>query len=254
MLLPVNYPESVHPVYFRLSAIAMCEVILHAFVRVLASQALLTGVGVGEVAGAAAAGSTAVAVKWIAKDGLAELAKLYFTHASSASFDAYPKAWKICAEGFGHISTGILLSTIVFPAAYFVPVAAVGATFQSMYMLAWYATHVNFMRALAVRHNISDVTARSDSQTVVSDTIGLVLGMSVLHFFGGQVCSIRFVKKTRLLRPQLSLRLGSSVSLFICIVIIIMLNMPSLRTSIATRCNVSLYSSLKRRGVAMKQV
>lgn len=42
---------------------------------------------------------------------------------------------------------------------------------------------VNFIRWLAERNNIADVTAKADSQMVVSELLGLAVGVSLIHFW-----------------------------------------------------------------------
>ncbi len=124
------------------------------------------------------------AIRWIVKDGLAHFAKLAFTKKYAYAFDYRPKTWGVLGEAMLIAGSTFELSTALaatYGYAYlFIPLAAVGASLQSVAHLAWEATHANFVRWLSLRNNIADITAKADSQMVVSELLGLGVGVAFI--------------------------------------------------------------------------
>lgn len=76
---------------------------------------------------------------------MAHFFKLAFTKVFAHGFDSRPKTWGMAAEALYLLGSIFELSTAVAAALghpwMFVPLAAVGASLQSVAHLAWEATH-----------------------------------------------------------------------------------------------------------------
>lgn len=184
-LLPAGFPDSVHHCYVPFSFWQSLETTAGSIIQVLCSQAMLSSVGLPTDVGTVTGG--AVAIRWVIKDGLSHFAQLLFTKIYAYGFDFRPKSWGIISETFILCGSIFELTTIV-AATYgypwlFIPLAAIGASLQAVGHSAWSATHATFIRGLSLRNNIADVTAKSHSQMVVSELIGLSLGIVFIQLY-----------------------------------------------------------------------
>ncbi|XP_020102484.1 protein root UVB sensitive 5 isoform X3 [Ananas comosus] len=81
-------------------------------------------VGVGSFAGSTAAASAA-AIRWVAKDGLGAIGRLFIGGLFGTLFDDDPKQWRMYADFIGSAGSIFELITPLYP-AYFLPLASLG--------------------------------------------------------------------------------------------------------------------------------
>ncbi|KAI0749710.1 DUF647-domain-containing protein [Daedaleopsis nitida] len=180
MLLPTNYPQSVHRSYLTFHVLQVFETLLSTVTSVLCNQALLTAVGVS------AEGSLfgAVAVQWIIKDGAGEVAKLFFIRRFSPYFDSHPKTFTLLGEGLGCLGSGLQIATVLIAPTpgNFLLCAAGGNIFKLVGSAIWYTTHIKFIRYFSMQGNDGDVAAKDESQASVAQLAGYASGISLLTF------------------------------------------------------------------------
>ena len=177
MFLPINYPASVHKCYLKFHAWQTTETFVGAVVAVLCSQAMLESLGLTKAASAAGA----VAIQWVLKDGIAEIGKLLFIKQFARSFDSHPKSWKAVGETLNTLGSGLQLCTVLAHPDYFLLLAATGNILKSMSYALWGATHVYFTRHFALSsNNISDLTAKADSQSAFALITGWLTGICLI--------------------------------------------------------------------------
>ncbi|CAE8624414.1 unnamed protein product [Polarella glacialis] len=92
--LPVGYPHSVSKEYFSYQAWDTVQAMCSYLRGVLATQALLRGVGVGKE-GATALAATII---WVLKDGSGMVGGLGFATFCSVGFDVNVKTWRLFAD------------------------------------------------------------------------------------------------------------------------------------------------------------
>ncbi|KAI9189519.1 hypothetical protein H9P43_000952 [Blastocladiella emersonii ATCC 22665] len=183
--LPVGYPHSVHPSYARFHVWKFAETTIACAIGVLASQALLTalGVGAGASAGAQAAGAagTAVAVQWILKDGLGEVGKLVLIQQFASQFDSRLRTWKLAGEVASVLGVFTSMLTAVAPStAWFLPLASIGGALKSFYFTLWSTVHASFARQWAARANLADILAKDEAQLSVASMLGAGVGVALI--------------------------------------------------------------------------
>ncbi|XP_052299153.1 protein root UVB sensitive 5 isoform X2 [Citrus sinensis] len=94
--------------------------ICHAIV----TSSLLKAVGIDSFSGTTAAASAA-AIKWISKDGIGAVGRLFIGGRFGNLFDDDPKQWRMYADFIGSAGSIFDLATQVYP-AYFLPLASLG--------------------------------------------------------------------------------------------------------------------------------
>ncbi|KAJ1562520.1 hypothetical protein HK405_011139 [Cladochytrium tenue] len=98
--LPVGFPASVHSAYVHFHWLQAVETYLWSTVSVLCSQSMLASLGLADAAAstsvsdAATAGTVAVGIRRVLKDGFGEIGKLFVIRRFAGSFDSHPKTWK----------------------------------------------------------------------------------------------------------------------------------------------------------------
>ncbi|KAM5537156.1 hypothetical protein V8D89_009089 [Ganoderma adspersum] len=180
MLLPTNYPQSVHDSYAPFHILQALETTMATITSVLCNQALLTAVGVsaeGSIFGA-------VAVQWIIKDGAGEIAKLFFIRRFSPYFDSHPKTLTLFGEAIGCLGSGLQIATVLISPSplNFLLCAAGGNIFKLVGNAIWFTTHIKFIRYFSMQGNDGDVAAKDESQSSVAQLGGYAAGISLLTF------------------------------------------------------------------------
>ncbi|CAN0444232.1 unnamed protein product [Pylaiella littoralis] len=101
--LPAGYPASVRPEYVKYRCWDVIQDLSSHLRGVLATQAVLEGMGVGR------AGSTPLAatLQWMARDGASMVGGLLFTAAASANFGVNIKTWRLFADASNDIGLAL---------------------------------------------------------------------------------------------------------------------------------------------------
>jgi hypothetical protein len=176
MFLPINYPHSVHPSYLRFHVFQTLETFCGAVISVLCSQAMLESLGIAEEASVAGA----VAVQWVLKDGIAEIAKLFFIERYAQSFDSHPKIWKVIAEIMTTAGSGLQIATLVAPGDHFLLYAAGGNILKSIAWALWGTTHTCFIKQFTITNNLGDLVAKAESQGAAAQIAGWLCGLFII--------------------------------------------------------------------------
>ncbi|RCI01910.1 hypothetical protein CU098_002569, partial [Rhizopus stolonifer] len=183
MFLPVGYPESVHDCYKKFHAWLFLETYVGSAIGVLCSQAMLASLGLGTVE----ATGGAVAIQWVLKDGIGEIGKLFFIKRYASSFDSHPKTWKfkeakvveVC-EIFSTVGSFLQLCTAIVAPKFFLPLAAVGNTFELIHESIWTASHMTFTKHFSPNGNIGDIVAKDDAQMSTAHLLGMLTGVGLI--------------------------------------------------------------------------
>ena len=122
---------------------------------VLASQAVLRGVGVGS----ADATPLAAATTWVIRDGAGMLGGLTFAWLQGSSLDANAKSWRLVADVFNDLALVIDLLSPTIPLL-FMPLVCVSSLCRAVTGVAGGATRAACVRHFALRDNLADVAAK----------------------------------------------------------------------------------------------
>ncbi|KDD72631.1 DUF647 hypothetical protein, partial [Helicosporidium sp. ATCC 50920] len=140
---------------------------------VFATQSMLLAVGVGarrSLAGAAT-------VNWVLKDGLGRLGRLSAATRFGESFDADLKRFRFVTSVMFCGALALEYATPLFPRL-FLPLAALANVGKNVGLATYVATQPAFHQSLARRGNLADISAKSQAQQMVWDSLGLALAVA----------------------------------------------------------------------------
>ncbi|XP_073266281.1 protein root UVB sensitive 5 isoform X4 [Populus alba] len=123
-ILPAGFPGSVSDDYLQYMVLQFPTNITGWICHTLVTSSLLKAVGAGSFTGTAAAASAA-AIRWVSKDGIGALGRLFIGGRFGDLFDDDPKQWRMYADFIGSAGSIFDLTTQVYP-AYFLPLASLG--------------------------------------------------------------------------------------------------------------------------------
>jgi hypothetical protein len=158
VFLPVGYPASVSDEYLTYQFWDTLQAMTSYLRGVLATQALLEGLGVGK----ADATSQAAIVAWVFKDGASMIGSLCFTTVFSSAMDANVKSWRLFADGILDVGLTLDLIAPMYP-NHFVHIACVSSVFKAWCGVSAGATKANLTTHFSKANNMADVQVRSDS-------------------------------------------------------------------------------------------
>ncbi|CAM9093329.1 unnamed protein product [Ectocarpus sp. 6 AP-2014] len=174
--LPAGYPGSVRPEYLRYRCWDILQDLSSHLRGVLATQAVLEGMGVGR------AGSTPLAatLQWMARDGASMIGGLLFTSVASANFGVNIKTWRLFADTSNDI--GLALEMLAPLPAFreggrFLRLICIASVFKAACGVAGGATGAAITEHWAIDNNIADIGAKNGAQHTVASLLGL--GLSV---------------------------------------------------------------------------
>ncbi|KAL0088772.1 vitamin B6 photo-protection and homoeostasis-domain-containing protein [Phycomyces blakesleeanus] len=130
--------------------------------------------------GAMEATGGAVAIQWVLKDGIGEIGKLFFIKRYASSFDSHPKTWKFVCELLSSVGSFLQLCTSIASPKLFLPLAALGNTFELIHESIWMASHMTFTKHFAPSGNVGDIVAKDDAQMSSAHLLGMLSGVGLI--------------------------------------------------------------------------
>ena len=146
--------------------------------QVLSTQAMLhaVGVGGGRVGGALPA---AAALSWVLKDGLGKMGKLVVNASFANDYDAYAKRSRFLSSVGYTLAIGAEMATPRVPPSLFLLVAACANVFKSVGTTVANTVRLPIQKSFATRENTGEIAARTGTQQVVADNLGLLLAIVI---------------------------------------------------------------------------
>lgn len=143
----------------------------------LATSSLLRAVGVGS--GAVPATAVAAAIKWITKDGVGALGRLFVGGRLGLFIDEDPRLWRMAAEAVSTVGLSLEIATVFFPSQFLI-LAGTGnfakALAKGMANPAFRVMQQHFAR----NNNIGEVSAKEESWEVAGQMTGLLTSIAIL--------------------------------------------------------------------------
>lgn len=183
--LPEGYPGSVTADYasFQLwdSIQAVCS-----YVRgILSSQAMLTGVGVGQQA----ATPLSAVFQFFLRDLSGMLGGVTFAFLQGSKLDVYAKQWRLFADCLNNVGLVMELASPVFPSV-FLTLACLGSIARAITGVAAGSTRAALTLHFAKQNNAADVSAKEGTQETATTLVGMLLGMAFTHAFNVCRCTM----------------------------------------------------------------
>ena len=169
-------PENVSSDYWAYARWRFLQRISAAVLSVYSTECMLRAVGVG----AKRSLPTAAAFNWLLKDGIGKLGKLGIVAKLGSQYDLELKKFRLLSTAVCDLACGLEMLTPLWPQN-FLLLASIGNVGKSVGLSVALATQPAFHKKFALADNMADITAKSQAQHVVADTLGLGLALGVSH-------------------------------------------------------------------------
>ncbi|KAH6769252.1 root UVB sensitive protein of unknown function [Perilla frutescens var. frutescens] len=177
-VLPAGFPDSVSDDYLEYILLQFPTNVTGWICHTLVTSSLLKAVGVGSFSGTTAAASAA-AIRWVAKDGIGALGRLFIGGRFGNLFDDDPKQWRLYADFIGSAGSIFDLSTQLYP-AYFLPLASLGNLAKAVGRGLRDPSFRVIQNHFAISGNLGEVSAKEEVWEVAAELVGLALGILAL--------------------------------------------------------------------------
>ncbi|XP_058000133.1 protein root UVB sensitive 5 isoform X2 [Hevea brasiliensis] len=177
-VLPVGFPGSVSDDYLQYMLLQFPTNVTGWICHTLVTSSLLKAIGVGSFTGTTAAASAA-AIRWVSKDGIGALGRLFVGGRFGNLFDDDPKQWRMYADFIGSAGSIFDLVTQVYP-AYFLPLASLGNLAKAVARGLKDPSFRVIQNHFAISGNLGEVAAKEEVWEVGAQLFGLALGILML--------------------------------------------------------------------------
>ncbi|PIA32206.1 hypothetical protein AQUCO_04500063v1, partial [Aquilegia coerulea] len=187
-ILPAGFPGSVSDDYLEYMLLQFPTNVTAWMCHALVTSSLLKAVGVGSFSAstvAASAAATAAAIRWVSKDGLGAVGRLFIGGRFGNLFDDDPKQWRMYADFVGSAGSIFDLTTPLYP-AYFLPLAALGNLAKAVARGLKDPSFRVIQNHFAISGNLGDVAAKEEVWEVAAQLFGLGFGIVLLDAPGLQ--------------------------------------------------------------------
>ncbi|OMO97564.1 Mitochondrial carrier protein [Corchorus olitorius] len=170
-VFPAGFPGSVSDDYLQYLLLQLPTNVTGWICHTLA-------VGVGSFSGTTAAASAA-AIRWVSKDGIGAVGRLFIGGRFGNLFDDDPKQWRMYADFIGSAGSIFDLTTQVYP-AYFLPLASLGNLAKAVARGLKDPSFRVIQNHFAISGNLGEVAAKEEVWEVTAQLLGLSLGILIL--------------------------------------------------------------------------
>nr|XP_048320606.1 protein root UVB sensitive 5 isoform X2 [Ziziphus jujuba var. spinosa] len=177
-ILPAGFPGSVSNDYLQYMLLQFPTNVTAWICQTLVTSSLLKAVGVGSFSGSTAAASAA-AIRWVSKDGIGALGRLFIGGRFGNLFDDDPKQWRLYADFIGSAGSIFDLTTPLYP-AYFLPLASLGNLTKAVARGLKDPSFRVIQYHFAISGNLGEVAAKEEVWEVTAQLLGLGLGVLIL--------------------------------------------------------------------------
>ncbi|KAL7195061.1 hypothetical protein ACSBR1_035304 [Camellia fascicularis] len=177
-ILPTGFPGSVSDDYLEYMLLQFPTNVTGWICHTLVTSSLLKAVGVGSFSGTTAAASAA-AIRWVSKDGIGAVGRLFIGGRFGNLFDDDPKQWRMYADFIGSAASIFDLSTQFYP-AYFLPLASLGNLTKAVGRGLRDPSLRVIQNHFAISGNLGEVSAKEEVWEVAAQMVGLALGILIL--------------------------------------------------------------------------
>ncbi|XP_068192527.1 RUS family member 1 isoform X1 [Antennarius striatus] len=177
IFLPQGYPESVSKDYLQYQFWDTVQAFCSSLSGMLATQASLKGVGVGDQE----ATVTAATITWLLKDGAGMLGRIIFAWQKGSKLDSEAKKWRLVADILNDVAMFMMILAPHFP-AYFTLIVCIAGIFMSIVGVAGGASRAALTCHQARRDNMADISAKDGSQETLVNLAGLLVSLVLIPF------------------------------------------------------------------------
>ncbi|KAG0597929.1 hypothetical protein M758_12G031100 [Ceratodon purpureus] len=176
-VLPSGFPDTVSDDYLTYMLWQFPTNVTGWICSTLVTSSLLKAIGIGGGGGSAAAASAAI--KWVSKDGLGSVGRLFIGGRFGSLFDEDPKQWRMYADFIGSAGSIFELATPLAPGS-FLLLASLGNLTKAVAKGLKDPSFRVIQNHFAVSENVGDVVAKEEVWGVAAQLVGLGLGVLLL--------------------------------------------------------------------------
>jgi uncharacterized membrane protein YfcA len=171
-----RFPPVVSDDYLPYTVLHFMQNLVHAAASVIATQSMLIAIGVAKQATI----GVSAAVQWILKDGLGRIAAIIFGSLLGNRYDADPKRWRMRGDMLYTLGVGTEIATRLVP-QYFLLVGTMANAIKSVSYMMRLPTAAAIRRHFSLRENFGDLSAKANSQEVLSMLLGTFVGIGLSY-------------------------------------------------------------------------
>eukprot|EP00743_Colponemidia_sp_Colp-15_P010965 GILK01012160.1.p1 GENE.GILK01012160.1~~GILK01012160.1.p1 ORF type:complete len:476 (+),score=79.80 GILK01012160.1:17-1444(+) len=176
VVLPENFPHSVTKDYVYYQVWDSLQAFCSSITGMLATQAVLKGVGVGDAEATAAS----ALVQWVIKDGFGMIGSIIFAWQIGGRLDCDAKTWRLAADFFNDLGIMLDLITSALPKSLFLPLICVANLSKAITGVTGGAARASLTRHFALQDNMGDVSAKDGTQEKIVALSGMLFGTFVI--------------------------------------------------------------------------
>lgn len=175
--LPTGFPDTVSDDYLQYMLWQLPTNLTGWICSTLVTSSLLRAVGVDAWPGSTVAATAAI--KWVTKDGLGSLGRLFIGGRYGGLFDDDPKQWRLYAELIGSFGSVFELATPILPHL-FLPLASLGNLTKALGRGLRDPSFRVIQNHFAVAGNMGEVAAKEEVWEVIAELVGIAIGVVLL--------------------------------------------------------------------------
>lgn len=168
--------EDVTPDYWQWLRWRMSQRFFSSTMHNFATQSLLIAAGIG----AQRAMSASAMINWILKDGVNRIARMIAGTRFAKSFDSDLKRFRFTTSLMFTACMGCEFLTVQFP-QHFLLLASVANVGKAVGLTTYVSTNPAFQKSLCRGENLADLTAKTQAQHMVVDTLALGVSAWLTH-------------------------------------------------------------------------
>lgn len=180
IFLPVGYPDSVSRDYTEYQIWDSIQAFASSITGTLATQSVLTGVGVGDQGASVLAATTT----WILRDGTGMTGRILFAWFQGSNLDYDSKKWRLFADILNDVAIFLELMCQYFK-GYVTAVLCVSSVAKSIVGVAGGATRAALTQHQARSNNMADVSAKDGSQETLVNLAAFLFSLLLLRIVAG---------------------------------------------------------------------
>ncbi|KAK1355726.1 Root UVB sensitive family [Heracleum sosnowskyi] len=181
-ILPAGFPGSVSADYLEYIMLQFPTNVTGWICHALVTSSLLKALGVGSFSGttaAASAAASAAAIRWVSKDGIGAVGRLFIGGRFGSLFDDDPKQWRMYADFIGSAGSIFDLTTPLYPSN-FLLLASLGNLTKAVARGLKDPSFRVIQNHFSISGNLGEVAAKEEVWEVAAQLVGLGLGILIL--------------------------------------------------------------------------
>ena len=172
LFLPSGYPHTVSHDYTSYQVFDSLQAFSSSIAGLLASRAVLQGIGVGDEN----ASATAAMLLSVLQESMGRVATIFFAHWCSRSIEAECKMYRLAADIFNDTAMIMDCLSPMFPKPIRVPLLCASSVFRALCGVAGGSSKAILSSHFAQADNIGELNAKDSSQETVISLLGMWVG------------------------------------------------------------------------------